>query len=152
MFGLTSGRYEYRNKGVDVLIEALSRVNHSLKHQKDSKTLIVFMVFPTAHRGHNEALNETFAMARHCETIENEFASRIRRKINFLTSNDANEIKIDLHDLVSEQDKVEFRRMVEKAQSFSRSGSITTHNIQNDATDPILNDLRRCQLFNAKVI
>ena len=53
----------------------------------------------------------------------------------------------DSSDLMSKNDIVRLKRCI-YAQGASILPPITTHNIINDATDPIMCALRRCQLFN----
>ncbi len=49
----TSGRYEYRNKGLDVFIDALSKVNHSDIVKRD---IVVFILIPANHYGPRKEL------------------------------------------------------------------------------------------------
>jgi phosphorylase/glycogen(starch) synthase len=42
----TSGRNEFRNKGVDILIESLSQLNNKLKNENSDKTIICFFLIP----------------------------------------------------------------------------------------------------------
>jgi glycogen(starch) synthase len=53
----------------------------------------------------------------------------------------------DSADLLSKNDIVRLKRCI-FAQGASILPPITTHNIVNDAVDPIMCALRRCQLFN----
>lgn len=40
MYIFTAGRYEFGNKGVDIFIESLARLNHKLKSESPDKTVI----------------------------------------------------------------------------------------------------------------
>ena len=44
----TSGRYEYRNKGMDLFIEALHRLNQRLKDVPDPPTVVAFIITKAA--------------------------------------------------------------------------------------------------------
>src|SRR5260370_42427256 len=44
----TAGRYEYRNKGVDMFIEALPRLNYRLQHSGTNTTVVAFIIMPAA--------------------------------------------------------------------------------------------------------
>jgi len=48
MIVATSGRYEFKNKGLDVFIESLARLN---KSQKLDKTVLAFILVPAGHHG-----------------------------------------------------------------------------------------------------
>lgn len=51
LFYFISGRYEMENKGIDVFIRALEKVNDALKKEKRSKMIIAFLLIPTGVRG-----------------------------------------------------------------------------------------------------
>lgn len=58
LFYFISGRYEMENKGIDVFIKALGKVNNSLKKEKKSKTIITFLFIPTGVGGINGEIIE----------------------------------------------------------------------------------------------
>merc|ERR1719232_1133505 len=49
----TAVRYEFGNKGADVFIESLARLNYQLKESKSDKTVIAFLIFPTKTNSFN---------------------------------------------------------------------------------------------------
>ena len=44
IYFFTSGRYEYHNKGYDVTLEALARLNWKLKEANLDRTVVTFFV------------------------------------------------------------------------------------------------------------
>lgn len=54
---LTSGRYEYTNKGIDLFIKALGQLNNN---QKISKKIVAFIAIPGNHNGPVEKNGEGF--------------------------------------------------------------------------------------------
>lgn len=54
LFVVTSGRYEFRNKGIDLLINALTL----LRTKETSRDIITFILIPGEHRGINKELKE----------------------------------------------------------------------------------------------
>lgn len=48
-----SGRYEFRNKGIDTFIDSLGALNRNPKNKKE---IIAFVLIPTAHEGVNQGL------------------------------------------------------------------------------------------------
>ncbi|MDR1552755.1 MAG: alpha-glucan family phosphorylase [Prevotellaceae bacterium] len=58
MFIGLSGRYEFRNKGIDVFIEALGKLN---KNKDLSKQIIAFLFVPSAHHGQSKELMQNIA-------------------------------------------------------------------------------------------
>ncbi|MEJ0031454.1 MAG: hypothetical protein WDO15_14250 [Bacteroidota bacterium] len=47
IYFFTSGRYEYKNKGFDLTLEALAHLNDQLKREKSDVTVIMFFVNET---------------------------------------------------------------------------------------------------------
>ncbi|HER09162.1 MAG TPA: alpha-glucan family phosphorylase [Bacteroides sp.] len=64
----TSGRYEFRNKGIDLFIDALGALN---KSKECGKTMVAFILIPANHYGPRKKLVE--ALEGH---IESEFTGR----------------------------------------------------------------------------
>jgi glycogen synthase len=53
----TAGRYEYRNKGVDMFIESLARLNFRLQKANSPMTVVAFIIMPAATQSYTiEAL------------------------------------------------------------------------------------------------
>ncbi|KAK8135797.1 glycogen synthase [Apiospora sp. TS-2023a] len=46
IYFFTAGRYEFRNKGVDMFIESLARLNHRLKAAGSKTTVVAFIIMP----------------------------------------------------------------------------------------------------------
>jgi glycogen(starch) synthase len=44
LYFFTSGRYEYSNKGYDLTLEALARLNWKMKQAKIDKTVVMFLL------------------------------------------------------------------------------------------------------------
>ena len=47
LYVFSAGRYEYENKGVDMFIEALAKLNHLMRESSSTKTVVAFLIFPT---------------------------------------------------------------------------------------------------------
>ncbi|OFX81520.1 MAG: alpha-glucan phosphorylase [Bacteroidetes bacterium GWE2_29_8] len=55
VFVSTSGRYEYRNKGIDVFIDSLAKINDASELDKE---IIAFILVPANHSGPNKKLQD----------------------------------------------------------------------------------------------
>ncbi|MFC1691260.1 glycogen/starch synthase [Nanoarchaeota archaeon] len=51
LFYFIVGRYEYKNKGLDIFIKALANLNNRLKAEKNKKNIVVFLWIPRDHHG-----------------------------------------------------------------------------------------------------
>ncbi len=148
LYFFTSGRYEYRNKGVDMFIESLARLNHRLKVSGLKTTVVAFIIMPAKTTSLTvEALNGQAVIKSLRDTvsvIERQVGKRLFEKS--LMWSEGDELPDD-KELMSSQERIMLRRRLFAMKRHSLP-PIVTHNMQNDADDPILNQLRRVQLFN----
>ncbi|KAI9252597.1 glycogen synthase [Sporodiniella umbellata] len=140
----TAGRYEYRNKGVDMFVESLSRLNHRLKSSGSKMTVVAFIIMPTATHSFNVEALKGQAVTRQLHTTVSEIQHRMGKVIyeHALRHEDIDPVKF-----LSDADKVLLKRRV-FALKRTTLPPIVTHNIQEDEKDPVLNQLRRLQLYN----
>ncbi|KAK3073361.1 glycogen synthase isoform 1, partial [Teratosphaeriaceae sp. CCFEE 6253] len=149
LYFFTAGRYEYRNKGVDMFIESLARLNHRLKSAGSDITVVAFLIFPAQTTSLSvEALKGQAVIKSLRDTLGHIEASVGKKLFDKALAWHEGQDPPDEKDLLTAQDKIMLRRRLfaMKRQSLP---PIVTHNMVNDAEDPILNQLRRCQLFNA---
>ena len=148
LYFFTAGRYEYRNKGVDMFIESLARLNHRMKVAGSKTTVVAFMIMPAQTTSLSvESLKGqavTKALANTVENIQTSVGKKLFERAVHWKDGDA---MPDEKDLVTSQDKVMLRRRL-FAMKRQDLPAIVTHNMVNDAEDPVLNQLRRVQLFN----
>lgn len=147
LYFFTSGRYEYRNKGFDITLEALARLNWRLKQAKTDITVVMFFVTKADYHSMNPDVLQSRAMLEEiqltCEAIEQQVGARLY--LNMAQSNNA---KLpDLNQFVDDYWRLRLRRAV---QSWKRPDlpPIVTHNLVDDLKDPILEFLRSSQLIN----
>ncbi|MCK4853315.1 MAG: alpha-glucan family phosphorylase, partial [Bacteroidales bacterium] len=57
----TSGRYEFRNKGLDVFVDALAKINHS---DRMNREIIAFILIPAHHYGPRKDLVEALKVKK----------------------------------------------------------------------------------------
>ena len=149
LYLFTSGRYEFRNKGVDMFIEGLARLNHRLKTSGSKVTIVAFIIMPAPTSSLTvEALKGQAVVKSLRDTVEMVEKSIGKRMYErCLEWKEGDDTMPDEKDLITSQDRVLLRR---RLFAMKRHGlpPIVTHNMLNDANDPILNQFRRVQLFN----
>ena len=148
LYIFTAGRYEYRNKGVDMFIESLARLNHRLKTSGSKTTVIAFMIMPaqTASLSVDSLKGQavTKALADTVGNIERGIGHRLfERSVHWKEGDPMPDEK----ELITPADRVLLRRRL-FAMKRQNLPAIVTHNMVNDAEDPVLNQLRRVQLYN----
>jgi len=144
LYMFTAGRYEFGNKGADIFIESLARLNHLLKESKSDKTVIAFLIFPTKTNSFNVESLRGCAVAKGLKDTIDEIQKDIGQRM-YETCLRGN--LPDPKDLLSRDDMVKLKRCI-FAQGAVGLPPITTHNIVDDGMDPVMNAFRRCQLFN----
>uniref|UniRef100_A0A7D6R712 Glycogen [starch] synthase n=1 Tax=Sinonovacula constricta TaxID=98310 RepID=A0A7D6R712_SINCO len=144
LYFFSAGRYEFMNKGADMFIESLARLNHFLKAAGSEMTVIAFLIFPARTSNFNVESLRGQAIAKQLRDTVSHVQNQIGKRI-FET---ALRGKIPTgDDVLLQEDTVKLKRCIFTAQRSSLP-PICTHNVDGDAQDPILCALRRCQLFN----
>ncbi|WP_181305523.1 glycosyltransferase [Rufibacter sp. XAAS-G3-1] len=143
----TSGRFEYRNKGFDLTLEALARLNHRMKVSKSDMTVVMFFItkqpFTTInpHVLHSKALMEEIQET--CEAIKDQIGERL-----FYDAAASTEHKLpELNEYVDDYWKLRYRRTIQSWKTHLLP-PVVTHNLINDQSDEILNFLRVSNLVN----
>ncbi|PPQ70340.1 hypothetical protein CVT24_013001 [Panaeolus cyanescens] len=149
LYLFTAGRYEYRNKGVDMFIESLARLNYKLQKAGSTVTVVAFIIMPAATHSYTiEALKGQAVTKQLRDTVTEiqnrigarlfDHAARFHGEPNFMPTPDQ---------LLSEEDQVLLKRRIFALKRNSLP-PIVTHNMADDSNDPILSQIRRVKLFN----
>lgn len=148
LYYFTAGRYEYRNKGVDMFIESLARLNHRLKTSGSKTTVVAFMIMPAQTTSLSvdslKGQAVTKSLADTVANIEHGIGRRLfERSVHWKDGDPLPDEK----ELITPADRVLLRRRL-FAMKRTSLPPIVTHNMVNDSEDPVLNQLRRVQMFN----
>ncbi|GJM26357.1 MAG: glycosyl transferase [Phycisphaerae bacterium] len=146
IYMFTSGRYEYHNKGIDVFIEGLSRLNNHLMHAGSDVTVVAFIVTaaPTHHLNIKVLQNHSMLaeLKSCCEDVARSFQKRL------FDATARGELP-PTEDLLSNDEIVILKRLLH-SRSQTELPPIVTHHMVDDAADPVLAHLRHRHLFNNK--
>jgi glycogen(starch) synthase len=144
LYFFTSGRYEYRNKGMDLTLEALARLNWRLKEAGSPVTVVFFVITRAPVKSINVTALQSSAMLKEfrgaAEAIKEQLGERLFR------STAMGEIP-DMNTLIDDYWKLRLRRTIHEWQR-NEPPLIVTHDLVDDQRDDVLNKLRQCQLFN----
>lgn len=77
----TAGRYEYRNKGVDMFIEALARLNHRLQKSGSTVTVVAFIIMPAATHSYTIEAMKGQAVTKQLREAVTEIQQRIGERL-----------------------------------------------------------------------
>jgi glycogen(starch) synthase len=141
---VTSGRYEYRNKGMDLYIEALNRLNHRLRAIPGAPTVVAFIITKALTRNVNVDVlrNQTMFddLRNTCDELKEQMGQRL------FTSAAHGRIPT-FGELLPEDSQVRLKRALHAWRSH-RPPLIVTHDLADDANDPVLKHLRHRGMFN----
>jgi len=144
LYFYTSGRYEYHNKGMDLTIEALARLNHMIQQAGSDVTVVAFIITKTHVRSIDVNALHSSAMLDEFRTLSDAIKDQIGQRL-LLAAAQGN--IPDLNSLVDEYWRLRLRRTIH-AWKRDTLPSTVTHDLVNPADDPVLNQLRSCQLWN----
>ncbi|KAJ3414914.1 glycogen synthase isoform 1 [Chytridiales sp. JEL 0842] len=145
LYFFTAGRYEFRNKGADMFIESLARLNAQLKHSGSKVTVVAFIIMPAAtHSFTVEAMKGHAVIKQLRETV-----TEIQQSIGKRLFEEAARGKIpDAKSVIMDEDIIKLKRRIYTLKRDTLP-PIVTHNMADDANDPILNHIRKVHLFNS---
>jgi len=145
LYVFTSGRYEYRNKGMDLFLEAMWRLNQKLRTVADRPTVVAFIVTRAATRHIDVSVLQNQSMFEDlrntCTDLEHQMGRRL-----FLAA--ATGRLPTYQELVPEDAQVRLKRAMH-AWRTHRAPVAVTHSLADESNDPVLKHLRHRGLGNA---
>ena len=148
LYFFTSGRYEYQNKGYDVTLEALARLNYKMQVAEIDTTIVMFFVtrqpFYTINPEVLHAKAQIEDVWRVCEEIKEQVGRRLYTQI---TSAEGTYEFPDLSSMVDDYLRLKLRRNIQSWKT-KKLPKVITHTLKDDANDEILNFLRTSNLVN----
>ncbi len=137
------GRYEFRNKGLDILIRALGKLNQRLKEEDSKRTISVFLWIPAGQSGIRTEILENKNFFRHIKNFVEYHSEDIIKKV---VSNIINQKKLTITNIFEE----EFLHQLKKdSLNFKREGDppLSTH-YMDEKNDAMVQALRENGLNN----
>lgn len=145
MYFFTSGRYEYANKGYDLTLEALARLNWKMKQAKLDTTVVMFIVTRNPYHSIDPAVLQSRAVMEeiqeNCESIQKQVGERL-----FMESAMSDSFKMpDLNKFVEEYWQLRLRRTIQSWKT-KQTPKTVTHLLKRE--DEIVDFLRKSNLQN----
>jgi glycogen(starch) synthase len=144
----TSGRYEYKNKGFDLTLEALVHLNQQLKQENTDITVVMFFVTKREYFSIKPEVLQSRAVMEEirqtCEAIQKQIGKRLFYESTFTKDHRLPE----LNHFVDEYWKLRYRRTVQSWKN-NKMPLPVTHKLQDEDNDDILNFIARRGLMNA---
>lgn len=144
----TSGRYEYKNKGFDLTLEALVHLNQQLKQENADITVIMFFVTKRDYYSIKPEVLQSRAVMEEirqtCDAIQKQIGKRLFYESTFSKDHRLPE----LNSFVDEYWKLRYRRTVQSWKNAKQPSPIT-HTLKDQENDEILNFIARRNLLNS---
>lgn len=144
LYFFTSGRYEPRNKGFDLCLEAMARLNAELKAANLGKTVVFFIISRKPTKSINPLAMEKRGVLNELDEVCQKIVGGVGSR---LFTRAAAGGKLQMDDLVDEYWMLRYRRA-----QFSLKQNclpmVVTHLLEDDHNDPVLNQIRSLDLIN----
>jgi glycogen(starch) synthase len=144
LYFFTSGRFEPKNKGFDLCIESMARLNAELKTRKSDKTVVFFIVTQRNVRSLHPRVLQARGILNELENVCDRVLDDLKEK---LFREAAAGKRVNLDDLVSEYWRLRYRRN-QHALKTDQLPMIVTHLLEDDQKDDVLNQIRNVWMFN----
>lgn len=148
IYFFTSGRFEYKNKGFDLTLEALYHLNEQLKQENADVTVVMFFVSKRDFYSllpevlHSKAMMEEIRQT--CDAIVEQVGKHL-----FQESMVREDHRLpDLNEFVEEYWKLRYRRTIQSWKT-EKPPPVVTHRLVDESSDEILRFLKERGLGNA---
>lgn len=147
LYFFTSGRFEYKNKGFDLTMEALARLNYMMQRHKIHKTVVMFFITKNSFHSINPNVLQSRALMEElrktCKAIEEQVGDKL-----FYSAANLSDNKLpNLSEMVEDYWRLRFRRTLQSWKSDSLP-PVVTHNLVDSDNDPLLGFIRNSNLVN----
>ncbi len=147
LYFFTSGRFEYKNKGFDLCIEALSRLNARLKKEKSEITIVMFFISKKPFKNAKASILQFRALMDEIRHVTKAIEKEIGKKLFYASvSNKENRIP-QLNHFVEDYWQLRYRRTIQSWKTTEQP-PVVTHDLENPAEDEILRALHERKLLN----
>ncbi len=147
LYFFTSGRYEYLNKGYDLTLEALARLNHRLITEKSDVTIVMFFITKRPYSSINPEILQSRALLEEFKYTLDKILYQVKEKLMFSAMSQPDAKLPPLNEYVDDYWRLRYRRTLQGWKS-SKMPPVVTHNLHDDSNDEILNFLRTSNLIN----
>jgi glycogen synthase len=147
LYFFTSGRYEYKNKGFDLTLEALSRLNMRLKEEKSDITVVMFFVTKRDFVSIKPEVLQAKAMLQEILQTTKAIQEQVGKKLFYQSSFQQDTRLPDLNGFVDEYWKLRYRRTLQ-AWKTKKNPQVITHQLVQEDSDEIMQFLKSKNLLN----
>ncbi len=147
LYFFTSGRFEYKNKGFDVTLEALARLNGMMKEQDLDVTIVMFFITKKETHSINVNLLHSRAVLEElrdtCQSIQNKITDKL---FSHITENKSDKLP-NLNGFIDDYWDLRYKRTLQSWKT-DELPPVVTHQLYDEDKDEIMNSIKRLHMFN----
>ncbi|QJX45568.1 glycosyltransferase [Hymenobacter taeanensis] len=147
LYLFTSGRYEYHNKGFDLTLEALARLNYRLQQSGLQGNVVMFFITKRPFHSINPQVLQSRAVLDEVQATVEAIQQQVGERLFYAAAASTDHRLPDLSSMVDDYWKLRYRRTLQSWKTTSLP-PVITHNLVDDANDDILDFVRRANLVN----
>ncbi len=146
LFYFITGRYEFHNKGIDIFLHALGRLNERMKKENETKTVIAFFFIPLDIKGIKTPILENKTYYGDIETFVEGQMENVKDNLVYTT------VRKRLPNIEDLFNKTFLYELKKKIIGFGKKGDppLVTHDLHDEGNDPIINTFKKLGLLNRK--
>lgn len=150
LYFFTSGRFEYFNKGYDLTLEALAKLNKKMIASKTPLTVVMFVVTRQPTTSINADVLNSRAMLKEIEHNCEMILRQIKEHLYIEAASGETDHRLpELNSLVDDYWKLRYRRTIQSWKN-NKLPKVLTHNLIDPVNDPLLNRATQLGLVNKK--
>ena len=147
LYFFISGRFEFRNKGFDITLEALARLNWKMHLEGLDTTVVMFVVTKQPFHSMNPHALQSRAMMEEIRQTTRSIERIVGDKLFYSVASSRDNKLPNLNDFVDDYWRLRLRRILQSWKSDTLP-LIVTHNLADDHNDEILRAIRSHGLLN----
>jgi len=147
LYFFTSGRFEFKNKGFDITLEALARLNWKMQLLNLETTVVMFIVTKQPVHSLNPQALQSRALMEEIRENTKAIQEQVGERLFYASASSPDSKFPDLNQFIDSYWKLRLRRNLQSWKS-GQLPLVVTHNLINDAGDEILHSIRHLGLLN----
>ncbi|RPI64554.1 MAG: glycosyltransferase [Planctomycetaceae bacterium] len=144
LYFFTSGRYEYRNKGFDMTIESLARLNARMKARNIDRTIVFILLSRRPYKSVNAEVLQSRAQMEEMRKTAMAMTNQLGERL-FMATAMGQQPRLD--ELADDYWQMRLKQ-IRHSWRIKKLPAIVTHDMVDDNHDEVLNQLRGCNLIN----
>jgi glycogen synthase len=147
LYFFTSGRFEFSNKGYDITLDALKRLNQKMKEEKVNMTVVMFFITKQPYTSIDPEILHSRAVLDEIKEITYSIEQNVGEKL-FMAAAGADDLKMpDLNQFVDEYWKLRLRRTIQTWKN-TKLPKYVTHTLKSE--DALTEAIRYTNMINHK--